>query len=868
MNTEKVISIPLFLLREDPFSAYIVDNKLIGCDSFYGGYEMGNGKRAYNLLLQLFNSKEGAKVFPQELKEHFEGKEEIFESPTFYYLISYQDDGIQTTFDLSIDVDNKNATVLLKDCFFREVPIDLQMHITTEEAFILFANFCVNSQTMTMGDVFTEDKKSFDKEKIEDNLRKKLARYKEFQSHIFGKEPDPNRVTKFVYAYLEYILNKLEAEEIDPLTILRLCGPNTLAIFAQLRSVSEFTKEVIGKLKSFKHLSKNEIIIYYSFLEYINEKKPESVIVSEFYSKESKLLEIIRKEISEEFPYKEKEILLADFSLSAKERKEKTKQLKKFFQANNPKSFQKQSKLKLPLFVTRGSNFSTIVINNEILGCDISHSMDGEALKSFNILRKLDRKSLFKDLIPDDLVKQLVSKKKLMFANVFSCVVGTDDFRLADCLKFKVKIDSKNKSNVILDSITVNKIPINTQVRLSPQEAFILFANICCIFKGIFLKRTIEYKKISIFKGIFLKRTIEYKKISLIDFHAIRELKHEESKSWRDHFTLTHWTSAAELFVVDYLEYIYNRLLDSSITPFELLRLSGASILDYFADLEIVQEFSKKVIAKVKEAEKLALDELLFYFSFLESIQLNSKSGQVISKFYQENILEKKYPTKKIESENKKTIYRYVKIDDQHQSSEFKEKILQTVDLAKNNQHKIILVKSNSIFDTTQKINAVFSSDKNNFNYHSVWLKLILEKTFWDKGKPINPEIMFEQAKFDPSLTKNQVISLIDESRNMIPNLKKDAFEDEVIEIVDLFAYIVYWMKSDNQSFTAIINALIEISKKTVVILHHPENELGPEFELFIRAIPNKYREKKSEAQQKQIKSLIKKGITINLLGE
>jgi len=850
MTAEKGIFVPLFLRREEPFSAYIVDNKIIGCDHRrFGDMNTGNGKRAYNLLLQLFNSKEGMKIFPQELKVHFEGQKEIFEYPGYYYLASMWDQVNQDTFNLSIKVEN--SSVLLYNCEFRDVPINLQTHVTVEEAFIIFANLCVDNQAHLMTNYYSADKAFFNMEKIEYDLSERLKFYKENIPIKFERMPNPDRLGLFVFSYLVYLMNKFEEGEITPLEILRLGGANALAILAHLECVKNFTHDVINKLKSYQKLSKNEIILYYSFLDYLRTRSYRNKVAYHFFRDSKELISNIEKLISLPFLKNEKEILISNFSISSTDREKRREQLKKEFLTSNPSFFSKKSDLVPPFYCTRGLEFSTMIIKNQIIGCDISYGLHGQALRSFNILRKLDQQGIFNELIPKELTKLLLSNSMLMHGGIFTCVLGSEEFDLGNCLKFKTNFDSKNSDKILLDSFTINTIPINEQVSFSPKETFILFSNICCLFECYHLKRNLMYKKINPY-----------------DFHEFRLMMDEQTESLKNHFTQTHWKTAVQSFVINYLEYIYNLLQEETITPIELLKLSGAGVLDFFSDLDTIQSFTKKIIDKIKEMDKLVENELVFYYSYLESIQLNSKSGKIIKKFYLENkdliglvrsIVKKSYPTKVIESENKKSNYYETNVI-YFNSSESKEMIRQTINLARNKEHKIVLIKNNSFIDTNARIAAAYSSSVYYSIMDSVWLKMVLEKMISDENITVDPEVFYEQAQFNPPLTKAKIISLLDEHLNGLSIFKKEGF----FEIVDLFSYITNWMKSDIQSFTAIIEALIEISKKTLIVLPHPDNELCMELEMFLKAIPDEYIEEKSIEQQKLINSIIEKGIIID----
>ena len=295
MNNDSLEELSLFLHIEDPIVIYVIDNELIGCES-YGGLDR-SPERAYNLLIQLFSSKICRTVFPIRFAKFFKNKQPIKSNSHSECLVGF---GEHFCLDVSLSIREKHKKpILLHDFVYKGIPTRFKAELTAHSAFYIFSNICANSRCIIYSKILEDSGyQAYNKEIIERSLK-----YRDSDTRLKFLPID-----LFVLDYLEFIESQLNKGLITPLEILRLNGARILAFFGNIKPVSVFIQSVMNQILNDNSLSRNQKIMLWAFLNILYSNRTFHSRLIEFFEKNKDILAQIEKDVYKRFPQLEEEI--------------------------------------------------------------------------------------------------------------------------------------------------------------------------------------------------------------------------------------------------------------------------------------------------------------------------------------------------------------------------------------------------------------------------------------------------------------------------------------------------------------------------------------------------------------------------------
>ncbi len=293
-------NLPLFIHQEEPLVVYVIDDKLIGCKEHFRCDR--SYAKAFFLLYQMYNNPITRCVFPKKLQKYFNEKidiENTLSDPLVGYPI-YPDDPL-CNLDLDILIQkNKEMSITLHNITYLDEPLNVQLKLSSLDAFYLFANICTNAGCKW----------------IREFLSKKAITFFDVATLREGISEFDKEVTSIAYNfmldYLLYLREQISNKTITLHSILRLSGARLLAFLA------EFEQDIIPVITIFQqfstqpNLTRNTKIMYYTFFEIfkfsMNSFKKDSSSTLEFnkiYSEKQQFIKEIEKVVLMRFSKKE-----------------------------------------------------------------------------------------------------------------------------------------------------------------------------------------------------------------------------------------------------------------------------------------------------------------------------------------------------------------------------------------------------------------------------------------------------------------------------------------------------------------------------------------------------------------------------------
>ena len=265
----------------------------------------------------------------------------------------------------------------------------------------------------------------------------------------------------------------------------------------------------------------------------------------------------------------------------------------------------------LPLFINNSEPIGVYVIDNKLISFEEICWINNSCWLAYNFLGKLVKNQLTKGAIPERIIQQHEENFDKVFVP-WPCLTGLiDEMRNNRCLAAKMTI-KKGIANKVVHlhdfallqtfgtNISVNDL--QSDVYLTPEEAFILFANICLTVKGHGLYRS--WTQNELFDPIKVKQRI----------------KNHYSNYLNDETNSLYGNYLVELFCVDYVEYLQKQLSLKTISPATILRLNGPRVLTSFIpDHPSVQFFIREKITELlKNPKELTLNQKISYYTLFK----------------------------------------------------------------------------------------------------------------------------------------------------------------------------------------------------------------------------------------------------------
>ncbi|MHA1304605.1 MAG: hypothetical protein ACTSPI_12985, partial [Candidatus Heimdallarchaeaceae archaeon] len=412
---------PIFWFQEQPIEIYVINNKLLGGFPKSGAFNNGYSTKAFYLLSELYNNPYTKKILPKSL-EHFFEESKVKEikpvSSLYVYLLGWNDpNGYTTHMDLDIAIlEEQDKDVILKDFTFDGMPMDIQIPLTSYEAFILFANICTSKLAenyigiVSANDLCWNFEFLIKNNKLEhwDDLyqvrvQKMIDNHPKEARPIVEKNYLENLdvklwIPEFSLYYLKYLREQLLAEKITPLEILRLSGAAVLMLLAiDNKPIENFIEQILEELKDLNHLSFNRQIMYYTFLELCKDKlydpKKEKQIlnrIDDFYKNNYAILHSIESKLDKNYPRNDRQLL--DWLLSFKDKESENTKNELIIQ------LKEQEKMPIDVFF-HFYKFQLMIKENELV-LFRQQTTPGFGIKTFKLIRELYNSKITRKAIP------------------------------------------------------------------------------------------------------------------------------------------------------------------------------------------------------------------------------------------------------------------------------------------------------------------------------------------------------------------------------------------------------------------------------------------------------------------------------------
>jgi hypothetical protein len=268
----------------------------------------------------------------------------------------------------------------------------------------------------------------------------------------------------------------------------------------------------------------------------------------------------------------------------------------------------------LRLFLIIESRATSYVIDNEIIAWwPYYGDCPGSPKKALNLLIELYSAQHGQLTLPNELRRHFaIDESKLPIIGLHDpCLVGyIERGRKHWCLDFSIKINDKERYPVFLYKVKFNDNPLPISVKLSPKETFLALANIC---SSSFTKMFHIYR-INHSADLSTKDKIK----------QIIDMQYDERRKWtklNNDKKLRLESKRIHSFVFDYLIFLEKRIIDGSILPFELLKLSGAHVLVELTNVPIVNSFLLKILEEFPFQRKVSYNKKLLCYTLFQILK-------------------------------------------------------------------------------------------------------------------------------------------------------------------------------------------------------------------------------------------------------
>ncbi len=281
----------------------------------------------------------------------------------------------------------------------------------------------------------------------------------------------------------------------------------------------------------------------------------------------------------------------------------------------------------LPLFMTLYEPLAIYVLDNEILGCESvrKHTNSNIIMTSYDFghghispgvaflfLKIIYQNEACRKAFPTELIKHFEKIKDQKLPSHYSSFMRCFEYgnkKHSIHLSMKIAEEKSNPKPVTLYNFSYESELLDKTIHLNPTEAFFILANICtnAFCRGILPLAKKSFEKL-LFRQIIRKSNVLHQEV-------------------------------VAAFIVDYLKYIRKEFKSGKITPSEILRYSGARLLQYLSQDQIVQNFIKQIIDELEEYQNLSRNKKIMYFTLMMLFSKQSNAGHYIKKFYNNRLV-------------------------------------------------------------------------------------------------------------------------------------------------------------------------------------------------------------------------------------
>ncbi len=293
----------------------------------------------------------------------------------------------------------------------------------------------------------------------------------------------------------------------------------------------------------------------------------------------------------------------------------------------------------IPLFVHHADPITVYIIDNHIISFGEFWLDDFLPYRSYMCLYELFTAELSREAFPKQFHKYFLNEPSFIFEH--PCLAGNVGDAWNNCLRLNLTFNENISPSIQLEDFTITQDTdcrliskeIDHIVQLSAKDSFILFSNICATAAYNRVRFLFETKD-----GFDYKLVTQLLEAEDFDYFNLKKNKYDLS------------LNSMYQYILYYLEYIRELLVQQKITPAKILAHSGAGVLAILANVGVVQEYIDTIInelennySNISSTEKIvyySLFVLIQHFTpkqYSEILKKYSKVEDLLTKVYSEN---------------------------------------------------------------------------------------------------------------------------------------------------------------------------------------------------------------------------------------
>ncbi|HUT81935.1 MAG TPA: hypothetical protein VMZ29_12090 [Candidatus Bathyarchaeia archaeon] len=244
----------------------------------------------------------------------------------------------------------------------------------------------------------------------------------------------------------------------------------------------------------------------------------------------------------------------------------------------------------IPLYLMLDEPLAFYMLSDTLIGYKTYGSNEHQPYQSFVLLRELVKAQPNSLFVPDSLKKYFTSplSSNFTYPDIWHYIIGTEIYQgNIFTLNFSLNLSALPHLVYFKDFSYMNN-PFDLTLQFSPSEAFFLLANICANSQA------------SIHWSFYYQN-------QLLPFpsHTARQLLRNTCINNLIGPSIVF----VNLFIYDYMVYLYDQLLSGTLSPYDLLRNNGSLILAFFGDLPPVTTFLRSIMIDLKENPALTFNQ-------------------------------------------------------------------------------------------------------------------------------------------------------------------------------------------------------------------------------------------------------------------
>jgi len=283
----------------------------------------------------------------------------------------------------------------------------------------------------------------------------------------------------------------------------------------------------------------------------------------------------------------------------------------------------------LPLFLHSEDPLRVYILENQVIGCSPYGGYGSYPALVYNYLLKLDNNEITNKAIPKEFQDFFENKEPLSIEKhqFNACFIGTNGQWPSHCLTLSLTIQDTSLP-VLLHDFVLNDLALKPRIELTAHNAFFSFANICT---NALCELFNHYKR---------KHFVQVLNGELIT----QEIHNQKSMNGRYTTQYKNQILDMQLFTLNYLNFLKEKILISKSSISEILRFSGARLLAYLSNEPIVSSYLKGVVKQFVGNDNLTDKELILFYTLLKAVRndqykqnFQSEIGKIIKENFEVN---------------------------------------------------------------------------------------------------------------------------------------------------------------------------------------------------------------------------------------